>query len=1685
MSLRLEPLEPRIMLDASPFIQAINADHENFRFLAGDDVDSVLNTYHATVGGDVSAVTFEVGGMTYTDTDGGDGWAATFDMSDASDTNPLEVTAVGTNPTQTDTESYAVDILMLPDWMYDTGVEFDSSHDWSQGYSFDVTVEHFGPNVTIGGISGGFYTPSTWEFSIPGIDEPVFSLANKYTGFDIESTFTLASDAFGFVSVENYQIEAAAYILDEQIYEGSYSPSTSNQMSYERDFGPVHVEGQISWGGGFNPHFNSSLAFDGVSGTFWIDPDLQATIPLGSARVPLLSVPGIADLVFSADAEVGFLKAHGSDHLIEVTPYASTSGFGLQSFELNPALNVGITGSAEIQLFLGGATAGASLTGLLHQGLSAHYNDVSGWDLSAPGDFTVSAAGYYETLWGIGLSDSMDLFEWEVASWDFINQGDDPINDPNHDSHDSPPLDLNDNHSSYDGLRLSQTGEDLYRFYLQGEADEGAEVSIHSNTPNALSLQVLDGEFNPVGTLTSPDSFTRVCDIAGLPRGLYYILIFSPLNEGGIEYDLSLNIPNTGAEPSVVLVVDRSGSMGGNKINDAKNAAGLFVRLMNEGDKIGIASYSSSASVDFPLTQIAASAVPDILWEDSMDSTNNWSAESPWGLTSDTSHSGGICLTDSPSGNYGNNADSSLTMSNTIGLPAGETSSLSFWTRYDLESGYDYGRVEISANSGPWTQIGSLNGTQSDWTKKSYSLAGYEGQQIKVRFRLTTDYSVTRDGWYVDDVTIASGVVGDTKQAAIDAIESINAGGSTSIGAGVQAADGELDRFPDDPARAMIVMTDGQHNTSPDPIDVINDQVDNDIRIYTIGFGANADTNRLTEMANLRNGMYYFAAGEGELQQIYAQLMGTAGGMQQVLNEFSVIYPNDEHGYSIYIDPSISRTTVGVNWPGSNLDLELVAPDGTVVTHATAASNPNVELVESGTYEFFKLTTPMPGNWQFKVLGIDVDAGGEAYNIYAMVSSAVTANLQTDGANYTTGDGVEIQLELGDGAPILGASAEVDVALPPGAPYQHEQLSLYDDGLHNDGGANDGVYGNTFFSTWWPGTYTLQVEAEGTNHAGFEFVRTPSGQFQVNQGSFLEVAIGDGHAQTARYVDGDGTSVIVTHKTGEAVIRFVGDNLQQNDTGRMVQVSGDNIQIATITLANTTERSSLSFRTDKGGDGLGRVFEITGDGPLAKIAGRTVDIVGGGIYMTGSGYVSSVQLHNVRNGADIVMEGTGARKGITLKLGQIVDPGTDIDLASGLKSLTAISWPGSGLTAPWASNIQIKGDRRTGTPGDLGADIHLNGQDAKGITLGKLSVAGTMTSAIDLNDGVANSITAGAWTGGSLNASWLKSISIKGDRRAGLDGDLGSAITLTGADPRRGGAFNSIRAAGTITSDINLEQGFGGTVTAGAWTGGSLNAPWLKSVSIKGDKRAGLSGDLGVDITLSGKDPKKGISLGKLSVAGEIQDSIIKLDYDEVAGVADGLAGSITAGAWDGGGLWAKSVKSVSIKGYKAPNGAKIDGALANVEFNLERDAKNVGLGKLSVKGDISDSQFIVSGDVKALSAQKLLDSNLYLGYEPNGADWGDGTFSDAYAIGSLRLSGVRGTDDSCLVASTVAAAYVKNASLAYVDGSNGDDNFGFIIDDPSSKIKVKDPNWQWVRPFTAPGEIAKDGFGDFWVWDL
>ncbi len=138
-------------------------------------------------------------------------------------------------------------------------------------------------------------------------------------------------------------------------------------------------------------------------------------------------------------------------------------------------------------------------------------------------------------------------------------------------------------------------------------------------------------------------------------------------------------------------------------------------------------------------------------------STDSWA----WGEPTSGpggAYSGSKAWATNPAGDYQVNENSCM-VSPAIDLtsvPAGESITLE-WRQYAvMEQGYDFYSVEASKNGGgTWAVIYGPRTGQVDnsWTRTSVELdSTYRVSNFRVRFCLDSDYSVTYDGVYIDDV---------------------------------------------------------------------------------------------------------------------------------------------------------------------------------------------------------------------------------------------------------------------------------------------------------------------------------------------------------------------------------------------------------------------------------------------------------------------------------------------------------------------------------------------------------------------------------------------------------------------------------------------------------------------------------------------------------------------------------------------------------------------------------------------------------------------------------------------------------------------------------------------------------------------------------------------------------------------
>lgn len=264
-------------------------------------------------------------------------------------------------------------------------------------------------------------------------------------------------------------------------------------------------------------------------------------------------------------------------------------------------------------------------------------------------------------------------------------------------------------------------------------------VVVKDTDPNSIST--LSGNFNHsanrLGRMSGPVtvSIQPLLNIASVGNAVVYDLALMQTSTGSISYTLNPNI-QFGNLVKYIIKTDN----------------GLWVKR----DTI-VKTYGA---YNLQVTENATAVT-------------NWTGN--WATTTSTFVSSPKCFTDSPTGNYANNANTTYTYVPTIDLTNAFAAQISFYAKWNIEADYDYVQFQVSTDGGStwigqcgnYTNAGTnangsvqpnnqpvYDGIMSNWVMEEINLSDYLGQIIKVRFQLKSDGGTRKDGFYFDDFNI-------------------------------------------------------------------------------------------------------------------------------------------------------------------------------------------------------------------------------------------------------------------------------------------------------------------------------------------------------------------------------------------------------------------------------------------------------------------------------------------------------------------------------------------------------------------------------------------------------------------------------------------------------------------------------------------------------------------------------------------------------------------------------------------------------------------------------------------------------------------------------------------------------------------------------------------------------------------
>jgi len=137
---------------------------------------------------------------------------------------------------------------------------------------------------------------------------------------------------------------------------------------------------------------------------------------------------------------------------------------------------------------------------------------------------------------------------------------------------------------------------------------------------------------------------------------------------------------------------------------------------------------------------------------------DNWDTGKYWDVSSSKRHSGKHSISDSKIGDYKNNLQDTLRYLGSFDLSHVQSAWIEYYIKYDLEKEKDFLYLDVSPDNGKnWFRMKSYTGRYGGFALDTLSLMHFideETDSLTFRFIISTDSVNTKDGVYIDDISI-------------------------------------------------------------------------------------------------------------------------------------------------------------------------------------------------------------------------------------------------------------------------------------------------------------------------------------------------------------------------------------------------------------------------------------------------------------------------------------------------------------------------------------------------------------------------------------------------------------------------------------------------------------------------------------------------------------------------------------------------------------------------------------------------------------------------------------------------------------------------------------------------------------------------------------------------------------------
>jgi carboxypeptidase T len=145
-----------------------------------------------------------------------------------------------------------------------------------------------------------------------------------------------------------------------------------------------------------------------------------------------------------------------------------------------------------------------------------------------------------------------------------------------------------------------------------------------------------------------------------------------------------------------------------------------------------------------------------------LDSAENgmgrWTISTGWNVTTSQSYSPNNSFADSPTGNYSNSTNRTMTLTAAQNVTAAPVVFLSYWYKHNIDA-FDNAYVDISSDNGTsWRSKKFFSGANNTWTRDVLDLSelANASSTMKLRFSLVSNGTIPADGIYLDNIRLVN-----------------------------------------------------------------------------------------------------------------------------------------------------------------------------------------------------------------------------------------------------------------------------------------------------------------------------------------------------------------------------------------------------------------------------------------------------------------------------------------------------------------------------------------------------------------------------------------------------------------------------------------------------------------------------------------------------------------------------------------------------------------------------------------------------------------------------------------------------------------------------------------------------------------------------------------------------------------